>query len=248
MENYNVIDRKEIGGYAVVLSYDEFSGSFSREWDNLGTIASNLKNYNVGLKDHHLMGYYSSPVEDLKSLIIHERILDYYIDSNGDECLYSNWLDELVVFGFDAYIHSGVALHSPYRILDEDVSTSGYGFDSGFAGFIFATKSKICEWFDCKKITKSILEKVEESFANELKNYNQDIEGEIYSFEVFDKDGDSIDACGSFYDQDDAMECAMETVGYQITKHRENRIKKLKSLIKNNVPIVKRAAILDVVH
>lgn len=93
-------------------------------------------------------------------------------------------------------------------------------FDSGIIGFIYAEKDKIREEFNVKHITKGIVEKVAEIFANELEAQSDYLNGYVFeqriyrvNTEEFEKHGEyhlaitsPIDCCGGFYGEDHAID------------------------------------------
>ena len=95
-----------------------------------------------------------------------------------------------------AYIHSGVALN-----------TTGFScpWDSGQLGFAYVTKEKAREWFSWKLISKKRKEQLKEYLEGEVEIYNQYINGEVYCYEVYDREGDLIDSCYGYFGKDDCI-------------------------------------------
>ena len=76
------------------------------------------------------------------------------------------------------------------------------GWDSGCIGFYVVSKEKIREYFECKRISKKLLERVKNVLENEVKTFDRYIQGEVWGFEIT-KDGEYLDGCWGFYEEDD---------------------------------------------
>lgn len=109
------------------------------------------------------------------------------------------------------YEHSGVALST---------SNASYPFndrwDAGLAGYICAFANDIRKEYDCKRITKKIVARVEKELKNEIDTYSKYVNGEVYGFQVFanavgiddddlDEKCELTDSCYGFYSVEDAL-------------------------------------------
>lgn len=75
-------------------------------------------------------------------------------------------------------------------------------WDSGCIGFYVVSKKKIREYFECKRISKKLLERVKNVLENEVKTFDHYIQGDVWGFELT-KDGEYLDSCCGFYEEDD---------------------------------------------
>lgn len=90
-------------------------------------------------------------------------------------------------------------------------------FDSGQVGWIYADREKILKEYGVKKLSKSVLAKVEVCLRSEVKTYDQYLSGDVYGFvceklqpdEVCEKckhnsggDWEHEDSCWGFYGHD----------------------------------------------
>lgn len=127
-------------------------------------------------------------------------------------------------------------------------------FDSGMVGFVYTTEKRILSWYGGKKLTKTKMEKAKKQIEGEVELYNSWIEGSCYGYKIDDPDGNEIDdSCWGFYgykwDENGLREMAENAIDCEI-KHREDqaekerlaKIRKVKALIKNHVPLEVRAA------
>ncbi len=122
-----------------------------------------------------------------------------------------SWDDELELL----YANFDIAVILPLYLLDHSgltVSSNPFGcrFDSGQLGYIFITKNRLRQAFNCKYITRNILAKGIECLKSEIKMLDQFLNGDIYVVRVLDENSNIIDECGSIYGYDAAQEIANE--------------------------------------
>ncbi len=128
----------------------------------------------------------------------------YYSSSRytlGDKCVSKDEIEsimedkEMVYLPVYAYIHSGVMLN-----------TGGFScpWDSGMSGIIAASKDKIRRIYNTKRITKKILEQVNNRLKAEVEEFSKYLNGEAYGFQVKDESGDIVESCYGFYSEEDA--------------------------------------------
>ena len=121
-------------------------------------------------------------------------------------------------------------------------------WDSGQVGFIFVRKEKIREWYSIKKITKKWIETIEGYLESELKEYTSYCNGtDLYRFVIADKNGDEMESVGGYHCYDgteDIMNEAISYVNHYIKRDRKEKIEKVKTLIKNKVPLLVRQQIV----
>ena len=176
----------------VTIDEDEWFES-PREWDNLGTLYTWEGEYSSPDKHN-----FNEGLEFLGSIIgeeLIEKIHDKY--NNVSEFFedITKRLDKLgyILYPVSKYEHSDV-------IYSIGVSR---GWDSGVVGVIFAEKKKICEWFNTKKVTQKIREKVIQNFESELEIYTDYANGYgMHSVEIEKLSGDQVEIVGGYYKPD----------------------------------------------
>jgi len=94
-------------------------------------------------------------------------------------------------------------------------------------GWIVADKEKIRNEFNVKRISKKLEEKVKEILRNEVKIYNDYLMGNIYCYNVINKDGEIIDNCGGFYGNDFETNGLLESAKSMIDFELDNKQLKL---------------------
>lgn len=97
------------------------------------------------------------------------------------------------VFAID---HSGVAYRAAWANPFHDP------WDSGFVGVVFATKERIRETFQVKRVTQKVRNRVIDDFIAEVDEYSAWAEGSCYGFVVHDKDDNEVDSCWGFIGMD----------------------------------------------
>ena len=182
-------------GMRVTVSLDDCPFNPRECGDNLTTMICHHRRYSLGdaNESEKFNGYDS--LKELK-----QALVEYY--------------------GEMAYIE-------PLSLYDHSMQTLAIGeptdmWDSGYVGFIFVTKEQARKWFNVKRITKSILEKIEKRAQAEIEKYNKVwLWGEVYYLSlkkvftnVDDKNDcyeESMDCIGGFtFDNDYTVEKAIE--------------------------------------
>ena len=93
------------------------------------------------------------------------------------------------------YDHGGIDLsHTPYSC----------SWDSGQVGFIYATKESIKKEYG--RMTKKVLDKVEQVLISKLEVYSYYVSGEVYLIELFEKGSDECYDSTSIYGYTEMME------------------------------------------
>lgn len=169
-----------------------------REWDNLGKMVCMHRRYDLGDKHSYREDQFSGWDELRKELEQEE----------GAAVI-------LPLFLFD---HSGITMScssSRFRMADSA------GWDWGQVGFIYATKEVILKEFSKKRLSKKLLEKVEEILVNEVKTYDQYLTGDVWGYIIEDDDGEHIDSCWGFFGHDYCEQEAQEMVDFLEKQEKE---------------------------
>ena len=181
-------------GMRVAKTIDEYPSNPREFNDNLTTMICHCRNYSLGdVKESEQFEGFTS-LKELK-----QALVEYY--------------------GEMAYI-------KPLSLYDHSTQTLAIGeptdmWDSGYVGFIFVTKEQARKEYGVKRITKSILEKIEKLAQAEVEEYNKVwLWGEVYVlslgrvFTNIDDKNDSfvepVDSVGGFtFDNDYTVEEAI---------------------------------------
>lgn len=100
-------------------------------------------------------------------------------------------------------VNSSAYISLPVYMIDHSgisISTSPFScpWDSGKLGYIILEKKKAYKEFNCKRISKKLLTKIKEYLNNEVKIYDDYIQGNVYNYEILDNEGNEIDSCNGF--------------------------------------------------
>jgi len=161
----------------VLEIYQDSDACSPREWDNLGIMFIQHKNYNFGDTDVPI------PADEFESW----EDVQYYIVST---------LRALVCLPIYMYDHSGIT-----------INTTGFscGWDSGQVGFIYITQKKLDEMgvtLNNDEEWPDFLERLKKYMVGEVETMDQYVTGDVYGFKVKDAEGEDVDSCWGFYGDD----------------------------------------------
>ena len=158
------------------IRHEEDSTS-PREWSNLGYFITIDNKYNSPDKNEILENVIRETGDEASDLDDHIRRIK------------QNCQDIVAIYLISKYEHGGVSYGLGRR----------NGWDYSNNGFYVITKETQKELGTKKKDFQRVIE-------DELDIYNKYISGEVYSFVLYDKDGEVEDSCGGFYDIEDIRE------------------------------------------
>lgn len=144
-----------------------------REWDNLGFMVCFHRRYNLG-DESRLHSQDFSGWADIEKHLRKEY---------GAEIILPLYL----------YDHGGIT-----------ISTDPFScpWDSGRVGVIYATRAKILEAYETKRLTKKVRERATECLKAEVEAYDQFLRGDVWGFVIEDENGEHIDSCWGFFGED----------------------------------------------
>ena len=176
--------------------------------------------------------------ENLGTMVCFHRRYDL-----GDKHIFSDpedfkeFLKESKVICLSLYLydHSGITM-----------STAPFScpWDSGQVGIIYVEVEQVKKEWEWKRLNGKRIEKIEGILRQEVKTYDDYLTGNVWSYNI-EKDGEYIEGCcGYFGDPDGYMmdECR-KAIDYIIKEERKKYAKKLKSQIRNNVPLTYRSVL-----
>jgi hypothetical protein len=131
------------------------------------------------------------------------------------------------------YDHSGITI-SCHSFNDK--------WDSGKIGYIYVSKETIKKEFSNKKFTKKFKKQIYSILESEVNTYDKYLTGEVYGYVVKNETGDETDSCWGYYDSKECLIEGIDIVKYRIKKDIHDHIQKVKTWIKNQVPLDARYA------
>lgn len=175
-----------------------------REWGNLGTIYYTSTRYVLG--DEQVGDIQEKMIElcqDIHPDFDPENIPDYWLDE-----AIQGFLDKrYIILDVYAYIHSGIILStSPFTCL----------WDSGQCGVIVAKKG----------VGGLTDEELEKRLEGEIKEFSAYMEGEVYGYEILDKDDEVVESCWGFIGYEHCKEAADEAFANLADYEKEQAEKK----------------------
>ena len=79
-------------------------------------------------------------------------------------------------------------------------------WDTCACGVIYVSKEDARKWYDVKKITSELKEKIYEVFEAELETYTNYVNGDVFGCKLYNLDGEEIDSCYGFYNEEESIE------------------------------------------
>lgn len=218
-------------GYNIEIKSDDCPLHPRLDFDNGTVMVCQHGRYSLGDENHGVYLDDCNSWEDVKQAIIDQR-------------------NPIVILPLYLYDHSGITMN-----------TTGFSchWDSGQVGFIFVdeAKAKMMGW--TKEYIKTLTNGDNERFKGKtreeiltnfmlsnVETYDNYISGQVYEFEITDKNGEEIEdgSCGGFFGYDHEksglLSHAKSIVNSDINWNMAKRIKKLKELIKAKVPLIHR--------
>lgn len=207
--NYKTIEYR---GYNINVKYD-FDPQSPREWDNLGVIYSNYRNYSP---DGH----------SIKELLEQECYQDGNYRFAPDK-----FSEDYIWLRIYAYIHGGITISCGESCPYSDL------WDSGLFGIIAVDKNVVRKEYNCTQISDDIRNKVIGVLESEVKTLDDYYTGSVYGFEVtkINNDDEVLDSCWGYYGDDSLedieAECKSVIDGF-IQKEKQARLNYLRQRIK----------------
>lgn len=133
------------------------------------------------------------------------------------------------------YDHSGIT-----------ISTSPFScpWDSGQIGVIYVEIEQVKKEWGWKKLSEKRIEKIKEILKQEVETYDDYLTGNVWCFTI-EKDGEHIDSCYGYFGDPEGyiIDEYRSIIDSDIKKERGKHAEKLKSQIKNNVPLTYRSVL-----
>lgn len=170
--------KKTIETNKLVIEYDNYSSS-PRSWSNLGYFITADNRQNSPDDNQEFIKILKETGNEANNQAEHIEMIKSRIESETDEKV-------LKIYPICKYEHGGVS----YKLGTE------HGFDYSNNGFYIITDKT-------QKELGTSSEDFEKVIKQELDVYNSWVNGDVYSFILYDDNGDIVDSCGGFYGLDD---------------------------------------------
>ena len=212
----NVFETLNIRGFSVEIFADDCATENPLEWSDTVLVTAHRRSDFGGIR----LPFDACSIEDA-----------------FDEHLADNGLERRDVIWEPVYLYD----HSGYAL-----STSPFGdrWDSGRLGFIYVSRAAIRQEFRAKRISAKLEERIVTRLEAELDLVENWLNGEIYRYHIPDLD----QGCGGFFgcnhERSGLVTSATEVIDDEMKRRRTRRFNKLKQLVRNRVPLNRRADIL----
>ena len=200
-------EETEYKGYIIKIEPDDDLPS-PREDDNLGAMVCWHSRYDLG--DKH----------DFCNTDVFMLGEEYLEDTPEDFELYTEHVP-VIVLPLYLYDHGGITISTGREYPFND------RWDAGQVGYIYVTLEKVRKEYGWKLITHARRKKIEEYLRNEVHAYAQYLTGDIYGYNILDKDSESLDSCWGFYGEKECLEEAKSIVDHTIQKVHEELLEAL---------------------
>lgn len=198
--------------YSINIEQDTCDQS-PREWDNLGVMYYRHPDYTLGDVEVP-RSYYNDNLQDT-----------YYIDDAESFAEWRKYEGDYIaiMLPLAIYDHSGVTMWCGSKWSGVDAQ-----WDCSDVGWIVVTKEQIRKEYNVKRISKKLLDKVEERLRGEVKTFDMYLTGDVYWYEVLDPEGNQVDSCGGYYGYDYCISEAKAAIDSDIKHKQEEKVKQLK--------------------
>jgi hypothetical protein len=209
----DAINTIEYKGYTIGIYPDQCNGP--REWDNLCEFHCWHRRMNLGDEN-----YNPDTVDGERKL---KDVLKQAKKNND------------IILPLYIYQHSGVALS-----LDNTTYPFNDQWDAGQVGYIIIRRKEALKEWGYKIMSPKFRQKLIKQAHGEVQTYNQFLCGDVYGYQITNKDGEDVESCWGYYGQESAETEAKSIVDHCVEQNKKEHQKKLKAQIKHGTPLNKR--------
>jgi len=213
MENEYFVEKIPYRGYNIEIYRDIYSENPIKNFDLLGTFTSFHRTYDLSCKKNK------------------------FTDKNEFIDFIRKNKNKIVLLPLRVYEHSGISISTSNNYPYND------RWDSSHVGYIWITYKTIREEYNVKHITKKLIEKVENILIDEVKLFDDYLNNNVYEYIIKSNNNDIVESCSGYYgnyENNNLLEDAKYSIDNIIKEKIKNRIKLVKSYIKNNVALIYR--------
>ena len=202
----------QVGDLTVKIYPDENPENPREDEGNLTEMVCFHRRYNLGDKDHGFNGDKDHGFNQ-KDFTTWDGLQKGIIKKHNPFIILPLWMLD----------HSGLTISTT----DEFFRQMYMGMDHGRIGWVFISRQKALEAFSAQSVTKKYLEKnlktLQDVLQAEVKVYNQYLRGDVYSYDIEDKNGYVIGSSNGYFGLDYCEEISTEEAqGYIPTNNTAN--------------------------
>lgn len=219
-------------GHRIELHYDTDPLNPRKEYDNLGKMVCWHRHYDLGDEQPREAPFeYVTRLAALYDEDVYNK-LDEMSEGEGDELVRGILNEHYLMLNLYLYDHGGLSIGT--RSFSDP-------WGSGQVGFIYMSKEDAAE--EGAEYTEK---KALDWLKAEVVAYDKYLRGEVYTTRVYAinaaGDEELVDSCGGYDDDKYAMSEARGFVDYRVEQARKKHLARLKTLIRNHVPLERRPA------
>lgn len=237
--DFTLGETETIAGYEIRIDVDDWSDD-PRSWDSDFTMVCGHHNYRLG--DEQWSPRYAREYAMYEYFHAMSGLYPdaYDLDEHQLERI-SEWVEKNVLWlPLYIYEHGGITMKT---------SSFSCPWDSGMVGFIYITRENARLAYGWQRITKEREEEIYTWMRSDVKVYDQYLRGEVYHVSI-EYDGEHLESCGGIYDDYDLTytkeDYIIPTIEFHFKNREKQRNEKVKTLIRNNVPLLIRQQQLQI--
>lgn len=239
-----ILETVKYKGYKIEIVAHDYPTN-PREWDNVGKMVCENRNYNLG--DEQYKNSYANSWREWFAYYVQENystglsLPSYdtygYFDEDGKEVdKIWKWIDSnMIVFKLWIYDHSGITINH------SSVDSDNRGWDSSNVGFHYITRERAVQEWGNKYFTKAVEERAIACMEAGLETYDDYLRGDVYGYRILDKEENEIDSCYGYYGYDHEksglLDEARSLINAEIKYKLKTHLEKLKKQILSKVPL-----------
>jgi hypothetical protein len=142
------------------------------------------------------------------------------------------------VFSLPLYLydHSGITMRTgPFSC----------PWDSGRVGWIYCDKDMIRKEWKVKKVTKKLINWAYKCMEGEVKTYDMYLTGDVWRYDIKDKNGDDLDSCGGFFGYNYCLEEAKSAADWHVKDIKGKRRAEVLEMVQRVIRNIKTAFVWD---
>lgn len=178
----NPVETIKHNGKTIELYYDEDAQNPRRDFDPLGHMVCFHKRYDLGDKQDKYSSQDFNSWEEMEAKITKQEKV-------------------AVILPIYMYDHSGLT-----------INTTGFScpWDSGQIGFIYITREEVAKEYGIKRMTAKQVKRMGDLLRSIVAEYDSYLRGDVYGYQIKDKDGNDLDSCWGYIGYEYAVEAAKE--------------------------------------
>ena len=227
-----------IGGYEIEI-YRSYYSEDPREWGSPFTMVCS----GSGMGDEQWQPNYASEYSMFEYFHGMSGLMEdkgYYQDFTAEDLRrLSEWADQNVLW-LPLYVYK-------HGVITMRTTPFANRWDSGCVGFIYITREDARKDWKWDRISSKREKQLYEWMRGDVEIYDKFLTGDVYGYNIM-FNGEHVDSCGGYFGDHNYDSYMLDEIASMVERHynerKKTRFEKVKALIKNNVPIIKRPQLI----